>query len=185
MRFLRREGVFCRTCGLAVFRKMQADTLLQGWWGALSAFITPITLLMNLGALSALRRIPEPQGPSWRPPLDPGKPVMKRPAGLIAAVPLAAVAAAVAVVVAAVPVLFVIGLVKGDDRPEPLTVGSCARNDGSWSDQDLKTVSCSSSDAQFRVTEPSEAGCPTGDLLAYPEYSEDQATLLCLHPLER
>ncbi|MFE9649923.1 hypothetical protein ACFYO0_38600 [Streptomyces sp. NPDC006365] len=181
MRFLRRKGAFCRTCGLAVFRQMQADTLLQGWWSPLSAFITPITLLMNLGALSTVRRIPQTQVPGWRPPLDPGKPVIKRPAGLIAAVPLAAVAVALV----AVPVLLVIGLVVGDDRPEPLTIGSCARNDGSWSDQDLKTVSCGSSDAQFRVTEPPEAGCPTGDLLAGLEYSEDQATTLCLHPLER
>ncbi|WP_246568639.1 LppU/SCO3897 family protein [Streptomyces flaveus] len=181
MRFLRRKGAFCRTCGLAVFRQMQADTLLQGWWGPLSAIITPITLLMNLGALSTVRRIPQPRVPGWRPPLDPGKPVMKRPAGLIVTVPLAVVAVALV----AVPVLFVIGLVAGDGRPEPLTVGSCARNDGSWSDQDLKTVSCGSSDAQFRVTEPPEAGCPTGDFLAGPEYSEDQATTLCLHPLER
>ncbi|GAA3974955.1 hypothetical protein GCM10022232_02870 [Streptomyces plumbiresistens] len=33
MRFLRREGAFCRTCGTAVFRQMQADTMAQGWWG--------------------------------------------------------------------------------------------------------------------------------------------------------
>jgi hypothetical protein len=84
----------------------------------------------NLGALSTVRRIPQTQVPGWRPPLDPGKPVIKRPAGLIAAVPLAAVAVALV----AVPVLLVIGLVAGDGRPEPLTVGSCARNDGSWSD---------------------------------------------------
>lgn len=46
-------------------------------------------------------------------------------------------------------------------------------------------MSCGSSDAQVRVTEPPEAGCPTGDLLAGLEYSGDQATTLCLHPLER
>ncbi|WP_330458486.1 hypothetical protein OIB37_17215 [Streptomyces sp. NBC_00820] len=88
MRFLRRQGVFCRTCALSLFRKMQADTMLQGWWGPMSALITPITLLINLGALSGIRRIPEPVAPGWRPPLDPGRPIFKRAAGLVGLVPL-------------------------------------------------------------------------------------------------
>jgi hypothetical protein len=179
MRFLRREGVFCRTCGTAVFRKMQADTMVQGWWGPLSAIITPFVLLMNLSARSTLRGLPEPTTGSWRPPLDPGKPVMRRPAGLIAAVPLAALG----LVVMVIPLLMVVGLVFGDDPPETLTVGSCARNDGSWSAQDLKPESCGSSDAEFEVTDPGVEGCAVGDYLADLEYSADGVTSLCLHPV--
>ncbi|WP_329337579.1 hypothetical protein OG252_19705 [Streptomyces sp. NBC_01352] len=181
MRFLRREGVFCRTCGTAVFRQMQADTLVQGWWGPLSAIITPFVLLLNLSARSTLRGLPQPATGSWRPPLDPGKPVMRRPAGLIAAVPLAALG----LVVMALPVLIVIGAVFGDDPPETLTVGSCARNDGSWSAQDLKPEPCGSSDAEFEVKDPGVEECAAGDYLANLEYSADGATSLCLHPVGR
>lgn len=71
MRFLKREGMFCRTCALASFRDMQAETMVLGWWGPLSLLITPFTLLANLGALSGIRRIPEPVAPGFRPPLTP------------------------------------------------------------------------------------------------------------------
>ncbi len=181
MRFLRREGVFCRTCGTAVFRKLQADTMMQGWWGPLSAIITPFVLLLNLSAWSTLRGLPEPTTGSWHPPLDPGKPVMRRPAGLVAAMPLAALG----LVVMAIPVLVVIGMVGGDDPARTLTVGSCARNDGSWSAQDLKPEACGSSDAEFEVTEPGAEGCAAGDYLAALEYSADGVTSLCLHPVGR
>ncbi|MFJ4624364.1 hypothetical protein [Streptomyces sp. NPDC088812] len=180
MRFLRRQGAYCRLCGLAVFREMQADTLLLGWWGPLSLLITPVTLLMNLGARSALLRLPEPTAWGGRPPLDPGKPVMRRPAGVIALVPLSLLG----LLVTAVPALVLIGWVAGDSTPKPLTAGSCARNDGSWPDQDLSEEPCGSSDAQFRVLEPGTAGCEEGDYLAYPEYSEDGTTSLCLRPLD-
>ncbi len=181
MRTLRRRGAFCRPCGTALFREMQADTMLQGWWGLLSVFITPFVLLVNLSARSALRGLPEPTTWGWRPPLDPGKPVMRRPAGLVAAVPLAAVACALL----AIPVLLVIGLFVGDEAPQKLTVGSCARNDGSWSAQDLRQEPCGSPDAEFEVTEPGAEGCATGDYLADLEYSADGATTLCLHPVGR
>ncbi|MEV6114997.1 hypothetical protein AB0L59_21385 [Streptomyces sp. NPDC052109] len=104
MRFLRREGTFCRTCGLAVFRKMQADTLVQGWWGPMSMLITPVTLLINLFALARIRRLPAPaaaQGPG----LDPGRPVFLRPSGMVGLVPLT--------VFALVVLLVLIGLAAG------------------------------------------------------------------------
>ena len=108
MRFLRHQGVFCKTCGTAIFRGMQTDTLMLGWWGPLSAFITPVTLLVNLlSARSVLNDLPAPTTWGWRPPLDPGKPVLRRPAGLIALVPMAVVG----LIVAAVFTLFAIGLV--------------------------------------------------------------------------
>ncbi|MBC2865596.1 hypothetical protein H1R13_11460 [Streptomyces mexicanus] len=181
MRFLRRRGVLCRTCALAVFRQMQADTLLQGWWGPLSVVITPVTLLVNLGARSAIRRIPAPVAAGPRPPLDPGKPVFKRPAGVLALIPLSLLGLAVL----AVPVLMVVGLLVGPGGGEhpTLTVGSCARNDGDWSHEDLRPVDCGSAEAEFRVLAPDSGSCQAGDYIADPEYSEDGDLPLCLRPL--
>lgn len=88
MRFLRRQGTFCRTCGLALFRKMQSDTMVQGWWGMASVLITPLTLLINLFTLSRIRALPASSAPVLRPSLDPGRPVLARPAGLVGLVPL-------------------------------------------------------------------------------------------------
>lgn len=183
MKFLKREGLFCRTCALASFRDMQAETMVLGWWGPLSLVITPFTLLGNLSALSRIRRIPEPVTAGFRPPLDPGRPVFRRPAGILALIPVGLLGAAVFAFTA----LLVIGLVAGPGGPgaqERLTVGSCVRNDGTWTDEDLETVDCGSSDAQFRVNAPVDATCPSGDYLADLEYSEHGDTTLCLHPLK-
>lgn len=87
MRNLWRKGTFCHTCALAVFRKMQSDTMVQGWWGPMSVIITPITLLINLFALSTIRKLPAPMAPLG-PGLDPGRPVLRRPAGMIGLIPL-------------------------------------------------------------------------------------------------
>ncbi|OIK04020.1 hypothetical protein [Streptomyces monashensis] len=91
MRNLWRKGTFCQTCALAVFRKMQSDTMVQGWWGPMSMIITPITLLINLFALSKIRKIPPPMA-AMGPGLDPGKPVLRRPAGMFGLLPLSAFA---------------------------------------------------------------------------------------------
>ncbi|QHA05421.1 hypothetical protein GQF42_20840 [Streptomyces broussonetiae] len=87
MRNLWRKGTFCHTCGLAVFRKMQSDTMAQGWWGPMSMIITPITLLINLFTLSKIRKLPAPMAPLG-PGLDPGRPVLRRPAGMFGLIPL-------------------------------------------------------------------------------------------------
>ncbi|GGS51437.1 LppU/SCO3897 family protein [Streptomyces cinerochromogenes] len=187
MRFLRRRGVLCRTCGLAVARTMQADTLVRGWWGALSMFITPVTLLLNLGALSRIRRLPPPATAAWRPPLDPGRPVLRRPAGLFALIPLAGLA----MLLVGVPVLVVIGTSSEPagvhyhhrQNREPLAVGACAHNDGDWTNQDLRNVPCDSPDAQFEITEPKDGYCADGDYMARLEYSVNGRTSLCLHPV--
>ncbi|MFJ9147098.1 hypothetical protein ACIRP7_03295 [Streptomyces sp. NPDC102270] len=187
MRFLKREGMFCRTCALASYRDMQADTMVLGWWGPLSLLMTPFTLLANLGALSGIRRIPEPVTAGFRPPLDPGKPVFRRPAGILALIPVGLLGLAVF----AFTVLLVIGLVAGpvglptgSGGHQNLTVGSCARNNGTWADQDLEKVGCGSGDAQFRVDAPVDATCASGGYIADLEYSEHDDTSLCLHPLK-
>jgi len=50
MQFRQISGVFCRDCALETFRDMTAATLLQGWWGFLSFFITPAVVLVNLAS---------------------------------------------------------------------------------------------------------------------------------------
>ncbi len=183
MRFLKREGVFCRSCALASFRDMQSDTMVLGWWGPLSVLITPFTLLSNLSALSGIRRIPEPVAPGFRPPLDPGKPVFRRPAGILALIPVGLLGLAVFAFTA----LLLVGLVTGagDSAGHPtLTAGSCARNDATWPEQDLHPESCDSADAQLRVAAPVNGTCPAGAYVAYPEYSEHADMSLCLRPLK-
>ncbi|MGW4224874.1 LppU/SCO3897 family protein [Streptomyces bauhiniae] len=178
MRSLKRQGVFCRTCALAVFREMQAETLIAGWWGLLSVVITPFVLLANLGALSGIRRIPAPATPGWRPPLDPGKPVFQRPAGVLVLIPLGVLGLVVTLVT-----VLMLGLFPDfSESKTNLTTGSCARNDGTWTDPDLKTAPCDSADAQYRVMLPGENGCEDGDYLASPEDSADGIGR-CLRPM--
>lgn len=94
MTFLKESGIYCRTCGLAVFRTMTSRTLVQGWWGWSSFAITPAILLYNLFDRAKLNKltapVPAPDGTA-RMPWNPGKPVYQRAtiAGLL--VPLTAV----------------------------------------------------------------------------------------------
>ncbi|MEU9401575.1 hypothetical protein [Streptomyces sp. NPDC048242] len=179
MRSLRRQGVLCRPCALATFRDMQANTLVAGWWGPLSAVITPFVLLLNLGALSRIKKLPEPVAYGPRPPLDPGRPVFRRPQGIVALIPLGLLA----LLLLAVPLLAIVGAVSDSDR-QPLTAGSCVHNDGTVTDQDLSAVPCDSSAAQYRVLYQSDDECGPGDYLADPGYSTDGVTVLCLRPLD-
>jgi hypothetical protein len=91
MQFRSLEGPFCRDCGRGAFRQLTSDTMWQGWWGLASFFITPIILLLNavrIGRVSGLDAPrPNPWAPS-RPPMDPGKPLMRRPGALVGLIPL-------------------------------------------------------------------------------------------------
>jgi hypothetical protein len=42
------KAPFCRNCGLAEYRRMQADTLKFGWWSPLSLVVAPLTMLYNV-----------------------------------------------------------------------------------------------------------------------------------------
>lgn len=81
MYFLREEGPFCHDCGMATYRRMTANTLVQGWWGPISCIATPITVVVNLilrGKVAKLPApVPAPDGGSGRP-LDPGRPLYGR-----------------------------------------------------------------------------------------------------------
>ncbi|MQY04608.1 hypothetical protein ACRB68_26650 [Actinomadura sp. RB68] len=81
MSFRSLEGPFCRDCGLSVFRKLTADTLIQGWYGYLSLLITPITVLINLARRGKVAHLAQPTGGGQ--PMDPGPPLLARPTAII------------------------------------------------------------------------------------------------------
>lgn len=89
MQFRKIEGPFCRSCGLEAFRRMTSDTMLEGWWGALSFFITPVILMRNAILRHRVANLdppqPPPHGPS-RIPEGPGAPLFLRPAAIVATV---------------------------------------------------------------------------------------------------
>ncbi|MET7903841.1 hypothetical protein ABZS86_21310 [Streptomyces sp. NPDC005355] len=89
MRFQRWEGPFCRTCGTAMFRQMTTKTLWQGWWSPFSAVIfNPFTIISNLVVRRKINKLSEPGYDQSGIRLDPGKPVLHRPAAYIALLPI-------------------------------------------------------------------------------------------------
>ena len=91
------KGPFCRDCGTALLRHHQNSTLFQGWFGIFSFFITPITLLLNLGPWRKIKALGPPQrDPNVESkipaPLNPGKPLLRRPGPYVAGVVVAVVA---------------------------------------------------------------------------------------------
>ncbi|MEV4424098.1 LppU/SCO3897 family protein [Streptomyces sp. R-07] len=166
MRTVTRRGVFCRTCGLAVYRQMTSDTLVTGWWGLFSLFVTPFVVLGNVsGARAAFRRLPEPYG-AVRPPLNPGRRVLRRAPAMLVLTPLALLAAAI-------PTLVLIGLLAGPDGDARvgLSVGDCVDNTADWPDQELLKVDCGSPQAEYRVAD--EPSCGPDDYLLHAEYMID------------
>ncbi len=103
MQFRHLKGPFCRDCGLATFRKMTADTLIQGWYGWASFIITPFTVLINLIRRGKVATLPAPQRSPFGSsgvPLDPGPPLLSRPTAIIGlAVPFALVICLTALVI--------------------------------------------------------------------------------------
>jgi len=78
MRFSRTEGPFCRECGLAVYRDISAHTLLRGWWGVASLFITAGVLVLNTVRRARVAALAESSRPVNDRTLDPGKPLLDR-----------------------------------------------------------------------------------------------------------
>ncbi|GAA1674520.1 hypothetical protein GCM10009745_16980 [Kribbella yunnanensis] len=137
MRWLKLTGPLCKTCGTATVRDMTAKTMVQGWWGIGSAIVTPFVMLSNLGPAQKFKQLPEPQ-PGQRPPMDPGKPLFKRPQVFVLLVPIAIIAA------------IVIGNITTTSTNEA-AVGQCVVNSGSDSDPDVDVVDCGDAKAQYRI----------------------------------
>lgn len=71
-RFIRIQPTLCRECGTRVVLQYTGRTLVQGWWGIISLFISnPFTILMNMVALVQAKRLPAPQLSSAPPPPPP------------------------------------------------------------------------------------------------------------------
>ncbi|MFE3169407.1 hypothetical protein [Streptomyces sp. NPDC059224] len=172
MRLLKVRGLFCRTCGIAVHREMTTRTLWQGWWSIFSLVIAPVTLVINLVARVRFGRM-TPPADGIRPPLDPGKPVIRR----VGAIGVLA------------PFLIVGALAIGaelDDSANTAEVGSCMHVSGTAGDPEATVVDCGSADAQFKVAERHEGSDAYCDRTVYSEYDEyggRNSFTLCLTPL--
>lgn len=80
MRFSRTDGPFCRQCGLAAYRDISAHTLVRGWWGMASLFITAGVLMLNTARRARVTTLPESSRPANDRTLNPGKPLLDRTA---------------------------------------------------------------------------------------------------------
>lgn len=176
MRFLKLRGPFCRRCGIAAHRDMTAKSMWQGWWGVGSMIINPITMLINLGQRSKINRLPEPIPGGPGTPMDPGKPIFRRPAALVLLVPVAAFA------------LFATMIVVGaQSDPQYASVGECVHNSGSYSSPNMTVTDCSSSDADYEIVgklddTTDDSGCKAfarSTVSYYEEYGSSKY-VLCL-----
>ncbi|MFE9422450.1 hypothetical protein ACFYNO_05740 [Kitasatospora sp. NPDC006697] len=154
MRFLTSRGPFCQVCGTATVREMSAQTLLKGWWSYLSWLFTLIALIGNRSAYQKIRRLPAPQPGTHGPQLDPGRPLTKRGAIWMLALPVAAVALAIALPIA----------LAGSTTPAEVTgasvdtaqPGDCLHDYNAAGGVDdskpsVVVVPCSSKSADFKV----------------------------------
>jgi hypothetical protein len=120
MRFGSLTGAFCRDCGIAAFRSATAATLLAGWWGIASFFVTPVVLLANVVHRVRLSDLRPPRDPALLSALpaqlDPGRPLYRRPAILGLGVPLAAL------------ILLAYSMVAAPAGPDP-DVGRCVQSE--------------------------------------------------------
>jgi hypothetical protein len=136
MRFLKLQGPFCRTCGIASVRDMTSKSLWQGWWGVGSSIVNPITMLMNIGPMQKFKSLPEPQPGPGRP-MNPGRPLFQRPAILMLLVPIAAIA--------------LIVFANLNSTEAKANVGACVVNNGTSTNPDVKVVDCTSSEAEYKI----------------------------------
>jgi hypothetical protein len=175
MRWLKLQGPFCRTCGIASVRDMTSKSLWQGWWGIGSSIINPIMMLMNIGPMQKFKRLPEPsQGPGR--PMDPGKPLFQRPAILGLLIP--------------VVIFGLIVFSNLDSTDSKADVGRCVMNKGTDGDPNVKVVDCTSSDAEYRIvgriddsTDDSQCSQFAGSEASYVYEKGSTKYTLCLTPV--
>jgi hypothetical protein len=103
--------------------------------------------------------------------------VLRRAPAMLVLTPLALLAAAI-------PTLFLIGLLTGPgDEHAGLSVGDCVDNTADWPDQALLKVDCGSPLAEYRVE--AEPSCGPADYLLHAEYMIDSPGKpgYCVRPL--
>jgi hypothetical protein len=173
MRFGSLSGPFCRDCGVYVFRKMTAHTLLAGWWGWASFFITPVILLLNLARRGKVARLAAPiRQLANRQPADPGKPLYQRFAIVGLLVPLAVL---VLIVAAATD-----SSSADSSSGNGTLVGSCVQEDSAGTN--AKLVDCGQPH-QGVVTQVANTSqdCPSDTLFEVSRSNDiTDATVLCV-----
>ncbi|MFE0461569.1 hypothetical protein ACFW1A_20195 [Kitasatospora sp. NPDC058965] len=183
MRFLSRRGPFCRDCGIATHRAMTANSLLQGWWGLLSSVINPITMLRNLPQRAKINKLPPPMPGGPTTPMNPGRPLFRRPAALGLLIPVLAIG-------------LIVYSVQGS--PDYANVGDCVQNKSGAvvagvedKNPDVQVISCSDPGAEARVVgkvdgggSPKEACSKFDDADGYYVKQGSDGYTLCLHFLK-
>ncbi|MEU9133192.1 hypothetical protein AB0D08_34720 [Kitasatospora sp. NPDC048540] len=178
MKFLKLQGPFCRTCGIAAHRDMTAKSLWQGWWGFGSMLINPITMLINLPQRAKINKLAPPVPGAPGTPMNPGKPLYRR----------------VAVLGLLVPALIVAAIVFAAQRDaDYASAGDCLQRTGTASNPDVAVVSCSGSDAEFKVLGRFDHTGDGSKCEAYPETTTtfvrtvdySPSYLLCLRRISR
>ena len=62
MRLVKIKQTLCRECARRELKRYTARTLVQGWWGPLSAVVfNPATILLNLWGMTRARMMESPQ----------------------------------------------------------------------------------------------------------------------------
>ena len=176
MRFLKLQGPYCRTCGIATVRSMTAKSMWQGWLTLVSVVVNPLTMLWNLYVWTRLRRLPEPQ-PGPTQPMDPGKPLYQRLGMLGLLIPVA-----------------LLGFVfyAGQRDVGGAGVGDCVSMSGTGRNADADKVDCSDSSARYRIAgkltnTTDDAGCaeyPTATV-SYTMERKTGSYVVCLEPLTK
>jgi hypothetical protein len=174
MRFLKLQGPFCRTCGVATVRDMTSKSLWQGWWGIGSSIINPITMLLNIGPMQKFKALPEPSPGPGRP-MNPGKPLFQRPAILGLLLPVA-----------------VIGLIvfaNLNSTEAKAKVGACVVNEGTSVRPDVKVVDCGSAEAEYEIIDKlddttDDSGCSEEAEASYRYQQGSTKYVLCLTPVK-
>ncbi|MFJ1705324.1 hypothetical protein [Kitasatospora sp. NPDC088346] len=154
MRFLKLQGPFCRTCGVAAHRDMTARSLWQGWWGIGSMLINPITMLVNLPNRAKINKLPEPIPGAPGRPMAPGKPLFRR----------------IAVLGFLIPALIVGVIVLAAQQDADFAeAGDCLENSGTFSRPEVSVVDCSGPDADYDLVGKVSGTSDTKRCAVYPE----------------
>ncbi len=167
----------CRDCGIALFRRVQSQTLLTGWWGMISFVMNVGTIFSNYGERRKLAQLDPPRPPATRTaqtprttPFPVGRPTYLRPQAL------GAVGAVLALVL-------VVGLWRPGSTPSTVapSVGVCASVDGSH----VQPVDCTDPAAVERIVAilPSTAqdrDCPA---TANASSRSERYGLICWEPI--
>ncbi|MFC5906612.1 LppU/SCO3897 family protein [Streptacidiphilus monticola] len=173
------RGPFCRTCGIASVRRLTADTLWQGWWGYGSAIITPFILLRNLFAYNKIKKLPAPAPGQPGQQMDPGQPLLRRPAALGFLIPIAALVVLIAAIA--------LSAAASASSPQYAKAGDCVVNQGTTDNPDVKKTACGPDTYKVLAKVDgydNQKACPSAAEETYSESEGGSDYTLCLAPFQ-